>query len=304
MLSTFDHSPASAQGALDLPELRPTLIQIFNAHNNTDGVNQTINSLDNDTLDIMDLLFEFIIEDKNIPLSMRCRLTHLQIPMLKVAIIDKTFFHQKTYPARRLLNNLAEAATGWDWSQTKNIEEAPLYQYINNIVANLVNEFETDIHVFDNINEELADFIAQQHNNDAIEKLTEEINQRQEKLESELRRFDTKTALEPGKMDEPIQRVEPRKYSSGEAIDKVKRLKTGTWLQIQEQDQEPRSIKFSWRSNHTKRCLFVTSKGIKTAEWSEEELAIMFEKGEALVLERSKPLMDPALISMMETVNK
>ena len=57
-------------------------------------------------------------------------------------------------------------------------------------------------------------------------------------------------------------------------------------------------------SNLTKRCLFVTSKGVKAAEWSEQELTAMFEKGEASVLDQSKPLMDRALVSMMETVNK
>jgi len=84
----------------------------------------------------------------------------------------------------------------------------------------------------------------------------------------------------------------------------VKRLKVGTWVDIHEPDKEPRRIKFSWRSNLTKRCLFVTSKGIKAAEWSEEELAAMFEKGEASILDQSKPLMERALVSMMATVNK
>lgn len=429
-LSNIQHSPGqiniSDQGELDLPELRPTLLQTLNAHGNASGTSQTISSLDNDTLDIMDLLFEFIIEDKNIPLPMRGLLARLQIPMLKIAITDKTFFHQKTHPARRLLNNLAQAATGW--TQTKNIEQDPLYIYINNIVNNLVNEFEVDLLVFDNINEELADFITkQQRNSQAIEKLTAETSQGQERvelaqqhvdqvihdlylkaspvpkvvvsliedgwkqllrlrliqkgdeseewhssinlikqllssirprngneerqqllelvpglhkevqqylqstsitpntltvllkalqrchiqilngdeiLENELRRFDTKTAPEQGKFADPVKRVEQQMYSTANAIDKVKRLKVGTWVDIKEIDQEPRRIKFSWRSNFTKRCLFVTSKGIKAAEWSEQELAAMFEKGEASALDQSKPLMDRALVSMMETVNK
>lgn len=429
-LSMLQHSASllniSNQGGLDLPELRPTLIQTLNAHSHANDINQTISRLDNDTLDIMDLLFEFIIEDKSIPFPMRCLLARLQIPMLKIAITDKTFFHQKAHPARRLLNNLAQAATGW--THPKNVEQDPLYIYINYIVNNLVNEFQTDVHVFESINEELADFTAQQqHNSHAIEKLTAETSQGQERvelaqqhvdqvihdlylnatpvpkvvvsliedgwkqslrlrliqkgdeseewhtsinlvkkllnsvkprnsdeerqqllelmpglhkevqqylqstpitpnnlavllkalqrchikilngdeiLENELRRFDTKMASEQGKIDDPIKRVEQLMYSSANAIDKVKRLKAGTWIDIQEPDQEPRRIKFLWRSNFTKRCLFVTSKGIKAAEWSEQELATMFEKGEASVLDQSKPLMERALVSMMETLNK
>jgi len=123
-------------------------------------------------------------------------------------------------------------------------------------------------------------------------------------LENELTRFDADTAPEPSKIEDPNKRVELEMYSSVSAIDKVKKLKIGTWVDIREVDKEPRRIKFSWRSNLTKRCLFVTSKGIKAAEWSEHELTAMFEKGEASVLDQSRPLMDRALVSMMETVNK
>ena len=375
----------------------------------------------------MDLLFEFILEDKNIPLPMRGLLARLQIPMLKIAIADKSFFQHKKHPARRLLNNLAQAATGW--TQTKHYEQDPLYKHIDNIVTHLVNNFDTDIRLFDQINEELIDFTAQQqHSSEAIEKLTAETSQGQERievaqhhvdkvihglyveaspvpkvivsliedgwkqslrlrliqkgdeseewqtslnlikqllrsvkptdseeerqqrlelvpglhkevqsylqstpitpntlavllkalqrchikilngdeiLENELERFDAETAPpEPNKTEDPNKRVELEIYSSATAIGKVKNLKVGTWVDIQEPEKEPRRIKFSWRSNLTKRCLFVTSKGVKAAEWSEQELAVMFEKGEASVLDQSKPLMDRALVSMMETVNK
>jgi hypothetical protein len=430
-LSSLQHQQSdvsiSVQGEIALPELRPTLIQTLNANGNANGINQTISPLDNDTLDIMDLLFEFILEDKNIPLPMRGLLARLQIPMLKIAIADKNFFQHKNHPARRLLNNLAQAATGW--TQTKHYEQDPLYKHIDNIVIHLVNNFDTDIRLFDQINEELIDFTAQQqHSSQAIEKLTAETSQGQERialaqhhvdkvihglyveaspvpkvivsliedgwkqslrlrliqkgdeseewhtslnlikqllrsvkptdseeerqqrlelvpglhkevqsylqstpitpntlavllkalqrchikilngdeiLENELERFDADTTPpEPNKTEDPNKRVELEIYSSATAIAKVKNLKIGTWVDIQEPEKEPRRIKFSWRSNLTKRCLFVTSKGVKAAEWSEQELAVMFEKGEASVLDQSKPLMDRALVSMMETVNK
>jgi hypothetical protein len=429
-LSSIQHQQndvsISEQGNIELPQVRPTLIQTLNAKGNANGINQTISPLDNDTLDIMDLLFEFILEDKNILLPMRGLLARLQIPMLKIAIADKGFFQHKNHPARRLLNNLAQAATGW--TQTKHYEQDPLYKYIDNIVTNLINDFDTDIRLFDQINEELVEFAGQQqHNSEAIEKLTAETSEGQERvqlaqhhvdkiihdlyveaspvpkvivsliedgwkqslrlrliqkgdeseewqtslnlikqlllsikptdseeerqqrlelipglhkevqsylqatpitpntltvllkalqrchikilngdeiLENELTRFDADTAPEPSKIEDPNKRVELEMYSSVSAIDKVKKLKIGTWVDIQEVDKEPRRIKFSWRSNLTKRCLFVTSKGIKAAEWSEHELAAMFEKGEASVLDQSRPLMDRALVSMMETVNK
>ena len=130
----------------------------------------------------MDLLFEFILEDKNILLPMRGLLARLQIPMLKISIADKGFFKHKNHPARRLLNNLAQAATGW--TQTKHYEQDPLYKYIDNIVTNLINNFDTDIRIFDQINEELVEFAGQQqHNSEAIEKLTAETSEGQERVQ-------------------------------------------------------------------------------------------------------------------------
>lgn len=430
-LSNLQHDQVESaatneQGQFELPELRSTLLQTLNTAQSASGISQTISPLDSDTLDIVDLLFEFILEDKNIPLPMRGLLARLQIPMLKIAIADKSFFHHKNHPARRLLNNLAKAATGW--TQPKHYEQDPLYQHIDDIVTTLINDFEYDIQIFDQIDETLAEFVKQyDRNSQAIEKLTAETSEGQERvqlaqqhvdsvihdlyieaspvpkvivsliedgwkqslrlrliqkgedsqewqtslnlikqllasvklkeseeerqqllelvpglhkeiqqylqttpitpntlavlmkalqrchvkilngdpiLENELKYFSAETAPEPSKIDDPQKRVELQMYSNATALEKVKKLKIGTWVDIQEPDKAPRRIKFSWRSNLTKRCLFVTSKGVKAAEWSEQELAAMFEKGEASILDQSKPLMDRALISMMETVNK
>jgi len=87
------------------------------------------------------------------------------------------------------------------------------------------------------------------------------------------------------------------------ALERAKNLKVGTWLEVSE-DGTSRRIKFSWRSNLTGHCLFVTYQGLKAAELSLSELARWFQKGQAIVLDQSTPLMDRALKSMMNTVNK
>jgi len=87
------------------------------------------------------------------------------------------------------------------------------------------------------------------------------------------------------------------------ALERAKNLKIGTWLEVTDEDSS-RRIKFSWRSNLTGHCLFVTYQGLKAAELSLSELARWFQKGQAIVLDQSTPLMDRALQSMMNTVNK
>ncbi len=75
-------------------------------------LSRTLGDADNDTIDVITMLFEFILDDFSLPDAMKALLSRLQIPMLKVAIIDKTFFSKNRHPARRLLNSLA---TGSCW---------------------------------------------------------------------------------------------------------------------------------------------------------------------------------------------
>jgi hypothetical protein len=55
------------------------------------------------------MLFEFILEDRNLPPQMQVLLARLQIPYLKAAILDRKMFAHRQHPARRLLDGLADA---------------------------------------------------------------------------------------------------------------------------------------------------------------------------------------------------
>jgi hypothetical protein len=68
---------------------------------------------DQDVLDVMGMLFDFILGDENLPEAMKALLGRLQIPLLKVAVSDRAFFNDMHHPARMLLNNLARAGIAW-----------------------------------------------------------------------------------------------------------------------------------------------------------------------------------------------
>ncbi|MCC6373256.1 MAG: DUF1631 family protein, partial [Moraxellaceae bacterium] len=44
-------------------------------------------------INLVSMLFDFILDDDYLPMAMKALLGRLQIPLLKVAIIDKTFFN-------------------------------------------------------------------------------------------------------------------------------------------------------------------------------------------------------------------
>jgi hypothetical protein len=112
------------------------------------------NQVDAMTIDIIAMLFDYVFEDKAIPDSVKALLAKLQIPVLKVAIMDKTFFSLKTHPARQLLDVLAEASVCFAGQASK---EDPLYQQIETVVSRIHDEFSTDVTLF---SEMLAEFEA------------------------------------------------------------------------------------------------------------------------------------------------
>jgi len=64
------------------------------------------------TMDVIALLFDYVFRDPSIPESLREIFGRLQVPVVKVGLLDRTFFSDRNHPARRLLDHLASASIG------------------------------------------------------------------------------------------------------------------------------------------------------------------------------------------------
>ncbi|MCW8946452.1 MAG: DUF1631 domain-containing protein [Sedimenticola sp.] len=124
------------------------------------GSNKAIDRSDEDTIDVISMLFEFILDDPGLSDAMRALLARLQIPMLKVAILDKTFFSRKEHPARRLLNSMAQAAIGWTEQSGRSGDG--LYAHIDAIVGRILTEFDDNLGLFEELNEQFAAFLERE----------------------------------------------------------------------------------------------------------------------------------------------
>jgi hypothetical protein len=122
-------------------------------------VGQNLDHLDAVTVDIVATLFDFIFDDKSVSDPIKALIGRLQIPVLKVAMLDKSFFSSKQHPARRLLDCLSRAATrcGPEVGHTD-----PLYAHISSIVERLQSEFKQDARLFDVLCGEMNDFLEKQ----------------------------------------------------------------------------------------------------------------------------------------------
>jgi hypothetical protein len=84
-----------------------------------------------------------------------------------------------------------------------------------------------------------------------------------------------------------------------ESYERAKALEVGQWLEWQRDETWVRG-KLSWRSQVTSACIFVNRKGMKVAEMSANDIAILFRNEQARILEGlTTPLMDRALTAML-----
>ena len=116
------------------------------------GVEQS----DSDVINLVSMLFDFILDDRQLPETMKALIARLQIPLVKVALVDRDFFNRGGHPARRLLNELASAAMGW--SETGSGEADPLLEQVESTVSRVLNEFSDDPGVFQEVLDEFSAF--------------------------------------------------------------------------------------------------------------------------------------------------
>ncbi|GAB2574443.1 DUF1631 domain-containing protein [Dyella jejuensis] len=145
-----------------------------------------IATIDEDTIDLVGMLFEFILEDRNLPPPMQVLLARLQIPYLKAAILDRKLFAHRQHPARRLLDGLADAAKSWSEESDR---DGRLHDTVKAIVERLLQEFDDDMTIFDRLSAELQQFQeSNRRRAELAEQRVAESTRGREKLEQARRR--------------------------------------------------------------------------------------------------------------------
>jgi hypothetical protein len=153
-----------AMGSLDTLQHAPPPVAALPTANilrefRSSEVGQGLSHLDAVTVDIVATLFDFIFDDKAISDPIKALIGRLQIPLLKVAMLDKSFFSNKLHPARRLLDSISRAAVRCG---PKVGHSDPLYAQISSIIERLKTEFKRDVCLFDALCDKLNDFLERQ----------------------------------------------------------------------------------------------------------------------------------------------
>ena len=117
-----------------------------------------ISSIDSEAINFVTMIFDFILNDINISPSVKTLLSRLQIPMIKVAILDRSFFTSSIHPARKLLNDMGRAGISLS-EQKGTMKTDVVYTRISHIVQTILEKFESNIDVFSEQCEEFSIFL-------------------------------------------------------------------------------------------------------------------------------------------------
>ncbi|NKI18863.1 DUF1631 domain-containing protein [Spongiibacter sp. KMU-166] len=101
---------------------------------------------DRDTISFVGSLFEYILEGDVLSEHLKALLAQLQIPILKIALLDKGFFSHEEHPARKLLSSIMGAGIGW--SPNGAVKKDPLYKKLEEVVIRVLGDFAVDTQVF------------------------------------------------------------------------------------------------------------------------------------------------------------
>ena len=100
---------------------------------------------DEDTLDLVGMLFEAILRESILLPWQRALLGQLLVPIAKVALLDSRLFVRDSHPARRLLNLLADACDG---NSGETAAEQALLTQVQSAVDEIVRDFDEHLAVF------------------------------------------------------------------------------------------------------------------------------------------------------------
>lgn len=142
--------PASASAGFGVP---PNLLRDFR----TSELGRHLGQFDAITVDIVAMLFDLIFDDADIADPIKALVGRLQIPLVKVAMLDRSFFSSKAHPARHLLDLISQSMMRWGRDVG---HDDPLYIKLAEIVDRILRDFDRDLSLFEACSVDLQSFIV------------------------------------------------------------------------------------------------------------------------------------------------
>lgn len=117
-------------------------------------------ALDHMVIDVVGSLFDQILSDPRVPPQMARQIARLQLPVLRVALQDNSFFSSRKHPVRRFVNRMASLAAAFE-----DLDEGTGKQFmarVRELVQEIVQGDFDQIELYSSKLTALENFVAQQ----------------------------------------------------------------------------------------------------------------------------------------------
>ncbi len=118
---------------------------------------------ESNVIELVNNMFVSILEDPDLADPVKVQVGRLQIPYIKVALLDITLLKESAHPARLLLNDLAQLGIKIDDA------DSPLLAVVQDTTQAILDNFETDLSIFADTLQKLRQAVEQ------LEKNTEQL---------------------------------------------------------------------------------------------------------------------------------
>ena len=283
-LAGYDYSSQSDSNQVDLKE------KIQDILSSQDGAeNKVISAREGQVIDVASNVFSSLMTDFQVAESVRPWIRQLEVPVLKMAIMDTNVFTDTSHVVRKVINKISELEVLADTDDTD--EQEAVKRAFDWLVKVINEDFDGTPKVFERIAQQL----------DILIKIQDQA-------------FDKNLKVV---VDEFLQ--EDEDVVEGEVIDpedvvvdledewarRVSRLEEGDWVLFDAFSETPTRLKVGWVARRKGKFVFVNVLGKKEKVLQAEELIELFKEGETLALDGAEePAMDRAQYSMLQKLHK
>ncbi|NYZ62799.1 DUF1631 family protein [Luteimonas deserti] len=170
---------APGKASRNLAEVRRSLLAQARQR---DGEPATLAPQDEDAFELLGMLYGHIEDEIRHEAPAAALVRELQIPLLRAALQDHSFFTRRQHPARQLLNTVAESAASW---HEESAFDPRVQAVLRQAVAHVVRNYEHDVGVFEEGNAQVeAQLQAQARTAELQERRHVEAARGKERLEA------------------------------------------------------------------------------------------------------------------------
>lgn len=171
-------SPAALHHPLKIDAIESQLFGHLRQQARPDA-RHTLASKDADTVDLVGMIFRFMLDDGKIPDLVKSLLSHLHTPYLKLALLDPRFLEDQQHPARVLLNQMAETGTRWVNDEKDRVALPKLRSVVDTILRGFID----DASLFDRLLDDFGRF------REGLEKRAEMVERRNREAQEGIERL-------------------------------------------------------------------------------------------------------------------